>query len=58
MAALKAQFKNNLRLAEHFYDEPALQIEFRIIFLGARKLLDLYSATWKTLAQGQVSHMG
>ena len=54
MAELKAKYENNLKLAEDFYQDPRLQIEFRIIYLGAQWLVRLYADTWKTLAKGQV----
>lgn len=52
---MKAQYKNNLKLADHFYDNPDLQDAWRGIYLGAFHTTQLYSDTWTTLAKGQAT---
>jgi hypothetical protein len=53
MLTLKAQYRNALHLASHFYGDRYLQLEFRVIFLGARYLLGGYENALQAAKDGK-----
>lgn len=42
MLKLRAEFQNSIHLSAHFYEDPDLQLQFRILYLGARPTIDLF----------------
>ena len=55
MKKIQAKFKNNKRTAAHFYHQRYVQIEMRIVYLGAQALLEEYQEALKQQKKGQVS---
>ena len=55
MRKIQAKYKNNKRTAAHFYHQRYVQIEMRIIYLGAQALLEEFQEALKQQKQGQVS---
>ena len=55
MRAIQARFKSNRRTAAYFYHQRYVQIEMRIIYLGAQPLLEEYQEALEEQKKGQVS---
>ena len=52
---LRERFGNNRRTASYFYSQKWVQLEMRMIYLGARAVAHEFSETIKLLQQGQVT---
>ena len=52
MRKIQAKFKNNKRTAAHFYHQRYVQIEMRIVYLGAQALLEEYQEALKAAKKG------
>ena len=55
MRQIQARFKNNRRTAAHFYSQRYVQIEMRMIYLGAQPLFEEYQKALEEQKEGQVS---
>ena len=55
MKRLQARFKNNRRTAAHFYHQRYVQIEMRMVYLGAQPLYEEFQEALEQQKQGQVS---
>ena len=52
---IQARFKNNRRTAAHFYSQRYVQIEMRMIYLGAQPLFEEFQKALEEQEKGQVS---
>ena len=53
--ALRQKFSNNQTLAYHYYQDPMLQMELKILFLGAYYLMKEYQTTIEEQKAGKDS---
>ena len=58
LADLKAKYSSNQQLAYDCYNDPMLQMELKILFLGAYFLMKEYTATLESQKAGKDGNRG